>query len=91
MLFEVIVEIIGSIIEVIIITLPTKKKKRIRKNISLLKEEPWFSELITNYSLEYRYKSSVRKILEKVDYEEIANDAQQVKKFKEALEQALKK
>ena len=87
---ELIIGIIAGFIETTITMFPTKKNKRIRKNLNLLKQEPWFLEIVNTYNNSYRCRSSVRKILATVDYQKIAHDNQKIKIFKEKLEQAHK-
>lgn len=58
------VNLIVSLFEGLIISLPSKRNGTINKNFKLLRQEKWFKELLTKYGPFMQLKDSVRNLVE---------------------------
>ncbi|MEC3148131.1 hypothetical protein, partial [Bacillus thuringiensis] len=67
-------DLIGDIFGGILMSIPSKKEKMIRKNFKLLKNETWFKEIEQRYGRLMLFNHSIREFVKKEDLEAILKD-----------------
>ncbi len=83
-------DLIGDIFWGILMSIPSKKEKMIRKNFKLLKNETWFKEIEQRYGRLMIFNHSIRKFVGKENLEVILKDVKKTNKFRYELEELLK-
>ncbi|MCU5087426.1 hypothetical protein OCA23_29630 [Bacillus cereus] len=83
-------DLIGDIFGGILMSIPSKKEKMIRKNFKLLKNETWFKEIEQRYGRLMLFNHSIREFVKKEDLEAILKDVKKTNEFRYALEGILK-
>ncbi|WP_306702826.1 hypothetical protein [Bacillus cereus] len=83
-------DLIGDIFGGILMSIPSKKEKMIRKNFKLLKNETWFKEIEQRYGRLMLFNHSIREFVKKEDLEAILKDVKKTKEFRYELEGILK-
>ncbi|MGE7874834.1 hypothetical protein [Bacillus paramycoides] len=83
-------DIIGDVLGGLIMSLPSKKEKVIRKNFKLLRKEAWFKEIEQRYGKLMAFNHSIREFVKKENLEIILKDVQETNKFRHELEELLK-
>lgn len=67
-------DLIGDVLGGLIMSIPSKKEKMIRKNFKLLKKEMWFKEIEQRYGRLMVFNHSIREFVKKEDLEAILKD-----------------
>ncbi|MCM3738447.1 hypothetical protein M3215_22360 [Bacillus cytotoxicus] len=83
-------DVISDILGGIIMSIPSKNEKTIRKNLELLRKEEWFKETEQRYGRLMIFNSSIRVFLGKDNLETILKDVEENNKFRNRLEELLK-
>ncbi len=83
-------DIIGNLLGELIMSIPSKKEKKVRQNFKLLREEAWFKEIEQRYGKLMIFNHSIRKFVEKENLETILKDVKEANKFRNKLEILLK-
>ncbi|HDR7002434.1 TPA: hypothetical protein QCW13_003037 [Bacillus cereus] len=83
-------DLIGDIFGGILMSIPSKKEKMIRKNFKLLKNETWFKEIEQRYGRLMIFNHSIREFVRKENLEVILKDVKKTNKFRYELEELLK-
>lgn len=83
-------ELISDVLVGIVISIPSKKEKMIRKNFKLLKKETWFKEIEQRYGRLMVFNYSIRELVKKEDLEAILKDVKKTNEFRYELEEILK-
>ncbi|AEA19450.1 TPA: hypothetical protein ACR3Z0_006136 [Bacillus thuringiensis] len=83
-------DLIGDIFGGILMSIPSKKEKMIRKNFKLLKNETWFKEIEQRYGRLMLFNHSIREFVKKEDLEAILKDVKKTNEFRYELEGILK-
>lgn len=83
-------DLIGDIFGGILMSIPSKKEKMIRKNFKLLKNETWFKEIEQRYGRLMLFNHSIREFVKKEDLEAILKDVKKTNEFRYELERILK-
>lgn len=83
-------DLIGDIFGGILMSIPSKKEKMIRKNFKLLKNETWFKEIEQRYGRLMVFNHSIREFVKKEDLEAILKDVKKTNEFRYELEGILK-
>ncbi|MFP7495276.1 hypothetical protein SFC66_15975 [Terribacillus saccharophilus] len=81
-LWSIIVDIVSFFLEALI---PSKKKRRYKKNVRLLKKQSWFRELAKQYSPMFYSTQSIRAKI--IDY----NEDVDLQEYKQKLEKLAKR
>ncbi|MDW0117486.1 hypothetical protein QTL97_11110 [Sporosarcina thermotolerans] len=82
-------ELIGSLLEGIVMSIPTKKNRTVIKKFKILRKESWFKEKYNSALIRLNY--SVRNLVEQTDIEKVVNNPEETKKFQIELEKIVKK
>ncbi|HDR4458250.1 MULTISPECIES: hypothetical protein [Bacillus cereus group] len=83
-------ELISDVLGGIVMSIPSKKEKMIRKNFKLLKKETWFKEIEQRYGRLMVFNHSIRELVKKEDLEAILKDVKKTNEFRYELEEILK-
>ncbi|AZJ24632.1 hypothetical protein [Bacillus mycoides] len=83
-------DLIGNVLGGLIMSIPSKKEKVIRKNFKLLGKEAWFKEIEQRYGRLMLFNHSIREFVEKENLETILKDVEEANKFRYELEELLK-
>lgn len=83
-------DLIGDIFGGILMSIPSKKEKMIRKNFKLLKNETWFKKIEQRYGRLMVFNHSIREFVKKEDLEAILKDVKKTNGFRYELEGILK-
>ncbi|MGI8214663.1 hypothetical protein [Bacillus cereus] len=83
-------ELISDVLGGIVMSIPSKKEKMIRKNFKLLKKETWFKEIEQRYGRLMVFNHSIRELVKKEDLEAILKDVKKTNEFRYELEKILK-
>ncbi|SCN42199.1 hypothetical protein [Bacillus wiedmannii] len=83
-------DLIGDVLGGLIMSIPSKKEKMIRKNFKLLKKEMWFKEIEQRYGRLMVFNHSIREFVKKEDLEAILKDVKKTNEFRYELEGILK-
>ncbi len=83
-------ELISDVLVGIVMSIPSKKEKMIRKNFKLLKKETWFKEIEQRYGRLMVFNYSIRELVKKEDLEAILKDVKKTNEFRYELEEILK-
>ncbi|NMD72247.1 hypothetical protein HHO41_18415 [Bacillus sp. DNRA2] len=81
-------ELIGGLLEGILMSFPSKKNRTINNKFRLLRKESWYKE---KYSALIQMNHSVRGFVEQTEIENILKDPEATKKFQIEFEKVLKK
>ena len=82
-------ELIGSLLEGIVMSIPTKKNRTVNNKFKMLRKESWFKEKYNRALI--RMNHSVRKLVEQTDIEKVVNNPEETKKFQITFEKIVKK
>ncbi|NMD69388.1 hypothetical protein HHO41_03740 [Bacillus sp. DNRA2] len=85
---KVVAELIGGLLEGILMSFPSKKNRAINNKLRMLRKESWYKE---KYSALIQMNHSVRGFVEQTDIENILKDTEDTKKFQNEFEKVLKK
>lgn len=83
-------DLISDVLGGLIMSIPSKKEKMIRKNFKLLKKETWFKEIEQRYGRLMVFNHSIRELVKKEDLEAILKDVKKTNEFRYELEEILK-
>lgn len=83
-------DLISDVLGGLIMSIPSKKEKMIRKNFKLLKKETWFKEIEQRYGRLMVFNHSIREFVKKEDLEAILKDVEKTNEFRYELEEILK-
>ncbi|MGM2731970.1 hypothetical protein ACS2QU_30125 [Bacillus cereus group sp. Bce005] len=83
-------DLISDVLGGIVMSIPSRKEKMIRKNFKLLKKETWFKEIEQRYGRLMIFNHSIREFVEKENLEAILNDVKKTNEFRYELEEILK-
>ncbi|GAB6427111.1 hypothetical protein bcgnr5390_42880 [Bacillus luti] len=83
-------DLISDVLGGLIMSIPSKKEKMIRKNFKLLKKETWFKEIEQRYGRLMVFNHSIREFVKKEDLEAILKDVKKTNEFRYELEGILK-
>ncbi|EEL61256.1 hypothetical protein ACSYR0_00085 (plasmid) [Bacillus cereus] len=83
-------DLISDVFGGLIMSIPSKKEKMIRKNFKLLKKETWFKEIEQRYGRLMVFNHSIREFVKKEDLEAILKDVKKTNEFRYELEGILK-
>ncbi|MCU5026127.1 hypothetical protein OB988_27245 [Bacillus cereus] len=83
-------ELISDVLGGIVMSIPSKKEKMIRKNFKLLKKETWFKEIEQRYGRLMVFNHSIRELVKKEELEAILKDVKKTNEFRYELEEILK-
>ncbi|MBV6681414.1 hypothetical protein [Bacillus thuringiensis] len=83
-------DLISDVFGGLIMSIPSKKEKMIRKNFKLLKKETWFKEIEQRYGRLMVFNHSIREFVKKEDLEAILKDVKKTNEFRYELERILK-
>ncbi|MGA5695688.1 hypothetical protein [Bacillus cereus] len=83
-------DLISDVLGGLIMSIPSKKEKMIRKNFKLLKKETWFKEIEQRYGRLMIFNHSIREFVKKEDLEAILKDVKKTNEFRYELEGILK-
>lgn len=84
-------DLISDVLGGIVMSIPSRKEKMIRKNFKLLKKETWFKELEQRYGRLMVFNHSIREFVEKEDLEVILKDVKKTNEFRYELEEIITK
>lgn len=85
------VELIGSLFEGILMTLPSKKNRTVNTKFNLLRQEIWYKKILERYGILIQMNHSVRKFVEQTDIEKILKYPENTNRFQIELETVLTK
>ncbi|MEH6889360.1 hypothetical protein V7024_06435 [Bacillus sp. JJ864] len=85
------VELLGSLLEGILISLPSKKNRTINKKFKLLRKENWYKKILEKYGALISMNDSVRNFVGQRDIEKILRNMEKTKEFQAELEEVLAK
>ncbi|WP_436866436.1 hypothetical protein [Bacillus fungorum] len=83
-------DLISDVLGELILSIPSKKEKMIRKNFKLLKKEAWFKEIEQRYGRLMIFNHSIREFIGKENLEIILEDAVETNKYRYELMEILK-
>ncbi|PFN46332.1 hypothetical protein [Bacillus thuringiensis] len=83
-------DLINDVFGGLIMSIPSKKEKMIRKNFKLLEKEAWFKEIEQRYGRLMVFNHSIREFVKKEDLEAILKDVKKTNEFRYELEGILK-
>lgn len=83
------VELIGSLLEGILQSLPSKKNRTINKKFKLLRKESWYKKILEKHGILIQMNHSVRAFVEQADIEKIVKHIEKTKRFQIELETIL--
>ncbi|PES07653.1 hypothetical protein CN501_30235 [Bacillus cereus] len=83
-------DLISDVLGGLIMSIPSKKEKMIRKNFKLLKKETWFKEIEQRYGRLMVFNHSIKEFVKKEDLEAILKDVEKTNEFRYELEGILK-
>ena len=83
------IEIIGSLVEGILLSIPSRGNRKIIKRIKLLQKELWYRKLLDRHGTIIHINKSVRHLIGHSDIESIIHDSKKLKIFQEDLKNVL--
>ncbi|MGG0740783.1 hypothetical protein [Niallia taxi] len=83
------IEMISSLVEGILLAIPSSADKKINKNIKLLRKEVWYRKLLYRHGTLIQMNSSLRNFIGQYDIESILNDSEKLKIFQADLRKDL--
>ena len=77
------------IIWFLLTSIPSKKQKRIRKNIKILKQEVWFSSLVEKGGPLFFFNSDIRNLISQYNLQDETLKNENIAKLRHELEELI--